>query len=224
MDGSGPLGPRSPVLLFLRLVFSFKLKGSSMTQAHLTSSPSPPSASASDSRIRSLLRQMIRKEGDGFAPLPRALLAECMHSHDIHLLGAINSILDMPEHVGTIRPKLEFRHILSFKMRYCERCIRDDPKSEWADRRHVAGWEFGRWVLNRFSKKQFQPSDLITLRQWLTQFYHKSPPDIRDCITRTLLADLLRERDIRTVFSDWEKLPLLRQALQTALAQKSRFF
>ena len=195
-----------------------------MTQALLTSSPPSASTAASDSRIRSLLRQMIRKEGDRFAPLPRALLASCMLSHDIHLLGAINSILDMPEHVGTIQPKLEFRHILSFKMRYCERCITDDPKSEWADRRHVAGWEFGRWVLHQFSKKQFQPSDLMALRQWLTQFYHKSPPDIRDCITRTLLAELLRERDIRTAFSDWEKLPLLRQALHTALAQKSRFF
>ena len=181
------------------------------------------SVSPSDTRIRNLLRQMIRKKDGAFEPLPRSLLASCMLSHDIHLLGAINSVLDMPEHVGTITPKLEFRQILSFKMRYCERCITDDPKSEWADRRYSAGWDFGRWFLAHFNKRLFQPSDLMAMRQWLTQFYLKSPADIRDCIARTLLAEILREREIRIVFSDWEKLPELRNALQTALAQKSRF-
>ena len=181
------------------------------------------SGSSSDTRIRDLLRQMIRKEQGAFVPLPRALLASCMLSHDIHLLGAINSILDMPDYVGTISPKLEFRHILSFKMRYCERCITDDPKSEWADRRYAAGWDFGRWFLLNYNKKLFQPSDVMTMRQWLAQFYHKSGPDIRACIARTVLAEILRERDVRLLFSDWEKLSELRQALQTALAQKSRF-
>jgi hypothetical protein len=193
-----------------------------MTQALLNPASSLPAST--DTRIRTFLRQIIRKEGDGFAPVPRTLLASCMLSHDIHLLGAINSMLEIPDYVGAISPKLEFRQILAFKMRYCERCITDDPKSEWADNRYVAGWDFGRWFLLHYNKKRFQPSDLMAMRQWLTQFYHKSPPDIRACLTRTVLAELLREREMRTLFSDWQKLSELNQALQTALAQKSRFF
>ena len=177
---------------------------------------------ASDHRIRDLLRQLIRQKDGSLLPLPRALIASCMASYDIHLLGAVNSVLDMPQHVGRIRPKLEFRTILAFKMRYCERCLIDNPKSEWADGRYVAGWDFAQWFLRHYHKGALQPSDLMAVRQWLTQFFHKSPVAIRACLTTTILAEIMRERPIRTLFRDWEKRPSLNEAMQTALAQKSR--
>ena len=178
---------------------------------------------APDHRIRDLLRQLIRQRDGTFLPLPRALIASCMLSYDIHLLGAVNSVLDMPQHVGRISPGLEFRSILAFKMRYCERCLTDDPKSEWADGRYTAGWDFAQWFLIHYRKGALQPSNLMAVRQWLTQFFHKSPSQIRICLTSTILAEILRERDIRTLFRDWEKLSSLHEAMQTALAQKSRY-
>ncbi len=185
--------------------------------------PNFSASSPANDRIRHLLRQMIRNKEGTFAPLPRSLIASCLHSHDIHLLGALNTLLDMPDHVGRISPALEFRSLFTFKMRYCERCITDNPKSEWADERFTAGWDFSKWFLKQFHKKRFQPSDLMLFRQWLTQFFHKSPAPIRQCITQTLLADILREKEIRILLSDWEKLTPLQEAFQAALSQKSRF-
>jgi hypothetical protein len=167
-------------------------------------------------QIRLLLRQIIQQHDGLFRSLPRSLIASCMMSHDIHLLGAINSILDMPRHVGRIDPPLDLRTRLTFKMRYCERCLIDNPNSEWADGRYTAGWEFAGWFLQHYRKGDFQPSDVNEVRQWVTQLFHKSTGDIRICLIRTVLAEIIQTPAIAILFSDWEKLPLLREALRAA--------
>ena len=174
-----------------------------------------------DQRIRSLLRQLIRQQDGSFLPLPRALIKSCMASYDIHLLGAVNSVLDMPDHVGRISPTLDIRSILTFKMHYCERCLTEDPKSAWADSRYTAGWDFAAWFLNHYHKGSFQTPDLMPIKKWLKTFFLASEPQVRICLIRTILAEILRERKIRLFFEDWEKDPDLHKAMQSALAERS---
>ena len=153
-------------------------------------------------RIHMFLRQIIRQKDGSFVSIDRSLLVACMMSHDIHLLGAVNSILDMPQHLEHISPKLELRDILTFKMRYCERCILDDPNSAWAESRYAAGWGFAQWFLKHYHKKTLLPLDAMIVRQWLIQLLNKSPVPIRSCISRMILAEMFREPEVKKLFNN----------------------
>ena len=203
-----PVSEKPPV------VFAVYTKGFAMADAINTHN-------ANDQRIRSLLRQLIRSHDGTVLPLPRALIKSCMTSYDIHLLGAVNSVLGMPQHVGRISPKLDIRSILIFKMHYCERCITEDPKSEWADSRYSAGWDFATWILSQYHKSTILNADIMSVEQWLKGVFLKNSSQVRICLTRTILAEILRERKIRLLFEDWEKHPDLQAAIHSALAQRS---
>lgn len=209
--------PRVLVLpIFVRppVVFAFHTQGLAMADTIDTHK-------TTDQLIRSILRQMIRSQDGTVVPLPPSLIKLCMASYDIRLLGAMNSVLDMPQNMGRLSPHLDIRSILTFKMHYCERCLTEDPKNEWADSRYTAAWDFASWFLSQYHKSTIVNTDLMLIEQWLKNFFLKSMPQVRICLTRTILAEILRERNIRQLFEDWQKHPDLQRALQSALAQRS---
>jgi hypothetical protein len=203
-----PIFEKQPV------VFAYHTQGFAMADAIDTQN-------TTDQRLRSLLRQLIRSQDGTVLPLPPSLIKLCMASYDIRLLGAVNSVLDMPQDFGRVSPKLDIRSILTFKMHYCERCLTEDPKNEWADSRYTAAWDFAYWFLGQYHKSAILNADLMLIEQWLKTFFLKSTPQVQICLTRTILAEILRERKIRHLFEDWEKHPDLQRAMQSALAQRS---
>jgi len=83
------------------------------------------------------------------------------------------------------------------------------------------GLGFRRVVLNHYHKGSFQTPDLMPIKKWLKTFFLASDPQVRICLIRTILAEILRERKIRLFFEDWEKDPDLHKAMQSALAETS---
>ena len=76
----------------------------------------------------------------------RAKLERWINADDIHVLGATYALISDPNHVARITPPLQLSEVSAFLQRYFVRCLREDPKSDWADSRYTAGWDIVRWL------------------------------------------------------------------------------
>src|SRR5262245_17376111 len=75
----------------------------------------------------------------------RAKLARWLEADDIDVLGAVYALVADPSKAKRINPPLAVEEVSAFLQRYFSRCLREDPKSEWADSSYTAGWDIVRW-------------------------------------------------------------------------------
>jgi hypothetical protein len=126
---------------------------------------------------------------------------------DIEVLGFTEALIhDARFH---IEPPLAPTEYKAFVTDYLERCLKEDPKSTWADSRYSAGAT----LVNVFAslwRDSSVPRDVLKeLKDWLGRLYVEGDESIRTCIVTATLEHLFEQKDIREFFSDWNKDPVL---------------
>ena len=103
-------------------------------------------------------------------------------------------------------------------MQYYERCLKEDPKSKWADSRYSAGAT----LVNVFAslwRDSSVPREVVKdLKTWPGRLYAAGDESLRTCIVTATLEHLFEQKDIREFFSDWKKEPVLAIAHKEACA------
>jgi hypothetical protein len=81
----------------------------------------------------------------GSRPIARDRVLEWMHTDDIECMGAIYSLIS--DHFDRIQPPLQFDEYHPFVLAYFQRCLLEDPQSEWAETRYGAGSNIIVWFV-----------------------------------------------------------------------------
>src|SRR6185295_19216793 len=91
-------------------------------------------------------------------------------SENIELLGALSDLLFDPNESRQIAPNLTLADYLQIELPYLERCLKEDPQSEWADSRWQAGGLLANWMKSIWRDERFRAS-VDSIRDWLAQLY-----------------------------------------------------
>ena len=126
---------------------------------------------------------------------------------DIEVLGFTNALIHDARF--RIQPPLTPSEYRSFVTHYLERCLKEDPKSEWADSRYSAGTTLVNVFASLWRDSRVPRDVLKELKVWLGRLYLEGDESIRTCIVTATLEHLFEQKDIREFFSDWKKDPVL---------------
>jgi hypothetical protein len=165
--------------------------------------------------LKAIIQQhWITPEGAEWIPkvrtIPRAEIEEWMASSDIELLGYAAAMMD--EARMHIEPSLSTEKFVGFQMRYLERCLRENPNSEWADSAYSAGWTIVRLFIKLWDDKGIPRSHLFDLKAWIARLYKSADTNLRTCLVHATLEHLFERPAIRKYFLDWKTDPLLSEA------------
>jgi hypothetical protein len=135
-------------------------------------------------------------------------------SGDMEILGFTSALIHDARF--RIEPSLMPDEYKPFVTHYYERCLKEDPKGEWADSRYSAGAT----LVNIFAslwRDSAVPRDMVReLKDWLGRLYAEGDQSLRTCIVTATLEHLFEQKDIREFFSDWKKDPVLAAAHKEA--------
>jgi hypothetical protein len=128
-------------------------------------------------------------------------------SDDIEILGFISSLIHDTRF--RIEPPFTPNEYKSLVAHYYERCLKEDPKGEWADSRYSAGSTLVN-IFGNLWRDSSVPREIVKdLKDWLGRLYAEGDENLRTCIVTATLEHLFEQKDIREFFSDWEKRPVL---------------
>ncbi len=132
---------------------------------------------------------------------------EWFKSDDIEVQGFTSALVHDARF--RIEPPLTPTEYGTLAMHYYERCLKEDPKGQWADSRYSAGSR----LVNVFAalwRDSSVPRDVAKeLKTWLGRLYSEGDESLRTCIVTATLEHLFEQTDIRKFFSDWKKDPVL---------------
>ena len=117
--------------------------------------------------------------------VPRDRVLEWMRTDDIESMGAIYSLITA--HFSRIHPPLEFNTYYPFALRYFERCLVENPQSEWAETRYGAGNNIIGWFVWCWRDPVQRPSTAPALKQWLATLYVSGDSEVRTCLIHATL-------------------------------------
>lgn len=167
---------------------------------------------------QTLLSEIIRELNEedagsaGAGGIPREKLERWVSSDDIQVMGAVYSLLSNPRQVARIHPPLQLVEVGVFLQRYFERCIRDNPESEWADSRYSAGWDVTGLFTNWWNDSRVPREYLSAWKAWLMNLYLDGTAEMRECIETATLEHILEVQGTKAFFADWLKDPVLAAA------------
>lgn len=157
-----------------------------------------------------------RLRDDPEVTLSRDQVLQWAASEDLEALAAVNSLLFDPEASRRIEPNLTLPEYMSAALPYLERCLREDPKGQWADSRWEAGGLIANWIKDVWTDQRFRPS-VDKFRDWLAKLYKSADdPDLRTCLVQTTLEHLFEIDGIAATFGNWQYDPELRPAYEEA--------
>lgn len=151
----------------------------------------------------------VPEDGSAGAAIARDDVMRWMRIEDIHALGAVHALIHDRWHYTRIDPYLTFEDYRSFNLRYFERCIRENPDSEWADTRYSAGWGLVGWFKGLWKDKSTPSTVLAELRDWLRVLYVGGGEEIQECLITAVFEHLFDDRKIRKFFSRWADDPAM---------------
>jgi hypothetical protein len=126
---------------------------------------------------------------------------------DIEVLGFTGALIHDARF--RVEPPLTPNEYTGFATHYYGRCMKEDPKSKWADSRYSAGTT----LVNVFAslwRDSSVPREVVReLKTWLGGLYAEGDESLRTCIVTATLEHLFEQKDIREAFSDWKKDPVL---------------
>jgi hypothetical protein len=135
-------------------------------------------------------------------------------SDDIEILGFTSELIHDTRF--RIEPPFTHNEYKSFVIHYYERCLKEDPKGEWADSRYSAGATLVN-IFGSLWRDSAVPREIVKeLRDWLGRLYIEGDEKLRTCIVTATLEHLFEQKDIREFFSDWQKRPVLATAHREA--------
>jgi hypothetical protein len=127
-------------------------------------------------------------------------------SDDIEVLGFTSALVHDARF--RIEPPLMPNEYKGFVTHYYERCLKEDPKGEWADSRYSAGTTLVN-IFGSLWRDSAVPRDIVReLKDWLGRLYAEGDQSLRTCIVTATLEHLFEQKDIREFFSDWKKEPV----------------
>jgi len=135
-------------------------------------------------------------------------------SDDIEILGFTSALIHDARF--RIEPPFTPNEYKDFLTHYYERCLKEDPKGEWADSRYSAGSTLMN-IFASFWTDSAVPREIVKeLKDWLGRLYAEGDEKLRTCIVTATLEHLFEQKDIREFFADWKKHPLLAVAHKEA--------
>jgi hypothetical protein len=139
--------------------------------------------------------------------VPLSDVRQWFKSEDIEVLGFASGLVHDARF--RIEPPLTPHEYKTFVMHYYGRCLKEDPKGEWADSRYSAGSTLVN-IFASFWRDSSVPREILKeLKTWLGRLYAEGDESIRTCIVNATLEHLFEQKDIREFFSDWKKDPVL---------------
>lgn len=135
--------------------------------------------------------------------LSRDQVMQWARSADLEALGALHFVLFDPEDSRRIVPNLTLPLYIEAEFPYLERCLREDPDSQWADSRWSAGYLISNWIKDIWADERFRPH-VDEFRDWLAKLYKSSDvPDLRLCLVQATLEHLFEVDGIAERFASW---------------------
>jgi hypothetical protein len=134
-------------------------------------------------------------------------ICQWFKSDDIEVLGFTSALIDDARF--RIEPPLTPTEYEAFATHYYERCLKEDPKSDWADSRYSAGSTLVNVFANLWRDSLVPREVLEDLKGWLGRLYAEGDESLRTCIVTATLEHLFEQKDMREFFSDWKKDPVL---------------
>jgi len=148
--------------------------------------------------------------------IPRDMVKRWMSSNDVDALGVVHAVLHKPQYSERISPPIDADERRCFVMHYLERCLRENPDSDWASTRYEAGWELASWfsgLWNDAAARDFCEE----VKDKLAQLYRAGDNALRRAIVDAALEHMFERRDIAKFFEDWNNDPVLTVAYREAL-------
>jgi hypothetical protein len=142
-----------------------------------------------------------------------------MRSSDLQVLAATDVLIDQAHH--SISPRLTLDDIDEFRRVFCRRCLREDPRDDWAPSRDAAAWELANW-LAYLTGDPAGGALLATWREWLAEEYTAGTAAIRECLISATLGRAFQQPDLRRLFEVWQTDDGLREAYTKAAASADR--
>jgi len=136
-------------------------------------------------------------------------------SDDLNALGALYYLLFDSSLSTRIEPGLNLEDVLDFALPYLERCLREDPQSDWTTPRWSAGWDIANWIKGLWAEASSRPS-VDRFQDWLALIYKTGDEDLRTCIVQATLEHVFEVEDIAAKFAPWRDDPELRPAYEEA--------
>lgn len=137
-----------------------------------------------------------------------------MESDDIEVLGYTYAILN--ERRIRVRPSLSLPEYQEWVRKYYERCLKEDPKGEWANNRYSAGADLVRVFIRLWDDAEVPRSFLAQLKHWMEHLYREGDKELRHCLVHATLGHLFEREPIREFFIDWKDDPILGEAYAEA--------
>jgi len=137
-------------------------------------------------------------------------------SDDIEVLGFTSALIHDARF--RIEPPLTPKEYKGFVLHYYGRCLREDPKGEWANSRYSAGTTLVNIFASLWRDSAAPPEIVKELKDWLGRLYDEGDESLRTCIVTATLEHLFEQKDIRDFFSDWKEHPVLAIAHKEASA------
>ncbi len=152
------------------------------------------------------------------APIPRTKIYQWMQCKDIDIMGITADFVTWASYIERIDEEIEQKDLEAFLFKYYERCLIEDPDSDWAETRYGVGWVINAWF--RAVPQDVDPatsSFIAHLKDWLTEVYLKSGKDIRQAIVGGALEHILEQKRWWDFFQDWKDNPSLLPAYERAM-------
>jgi hypothetical protein len=167
--------------------------------------------------LEEIVAELIHSEETARVMISRKKVHEWMATSDLHAMGALYALISEPEQCSRIHPPLDKYEVDAFLRRYFERCILEDPESEWADSRSSAGWDIARWLKHWTKSKDFASEELAEWAKWLAELYKRGDGAIQLSIETTILEHVLDEPAIAELFANWRSDPALAAGYQRSV-------
>jgi hypothetical protein len=140
-----------------------------------------------------------------------------MASTDLETMGALYALLSEAGQCARITPALDSFEVAAFLRNYFERCITEDPESEWSDSRYSAGWDLARWLKHWAESTDSDIQDLTEWTRWLGDLYKRGDAAVRLAIETAVLEHVLDDQAVANFFSEWTADAILAEAYRRAV-------
>jgi hypothetical protein len=151
----------------------------------------------------------------GTPPVARQRVLEWMRTDDIECMGAIYSLVT--DHLDRIEPALQFGEYYPFVLAYLQRCLLENPQSEWAETRYGAGHNIIGWFVWSRRDPDQRTSTVAELKEWLAALYTAGDSEVRTCLVQATVEHLFENREVVEYFTDWQEHPVLSTAYSEAI-------
>lgn len=165
--------------------------------------------------IQTIIEEFGLPENPKTFPVAKARVDAWMQSSDIEVLGALYAFLTN-ENLTRVTPPLTQLEMWNFCERYLERCLREDPKGQWAHSRYAAAWDIASLIGKLWANRAADRSALLRSRDWLARVYGDSESSVKEAIVNGTMEHLFENRNIKSLFEAWRDDPVLGEAYERA--------